>query len=436
MNIRKIALTLLSEYEAGGKYANLSLASHLCDGLSGEERAQLTVLFYTTVEQKLRYDYYIKAISGRGDDEIDMTTRNILRLGVCQLLDMHAIPDFAAVSETVKLGRSKGERAFINGVLRSLARQKDSLPQPREEKNYKRYLSVKYSFPLWIVKHLDALYGRDECERILSAFNSQKYTDITVNTTKISREDYIKALVGAGYSAWENRDTPLGIRIESSVNPERLPGFSHGEIFVQDMASLICATALGAMPGDRIIDVCAAPGGKSLATAVLTGDECEIFSFDIHGSKLSLIEGSARRLGLKSIITAERDAQAPDERLLGTADRVIADVPCSGLGVLSKKPDLRYKNPESIEALPELQLRILTASSRYLKAGGELIYSTCTLNPRENSEVVGRFLAENADFEPVRFKVGSFHEGYELTLLPHVHHTDGFYMAKIRRKPT
>ena len=147
MNIRKIALTLLDEYEASGKYVNLSLTSHLCDGLSSEERGSLTALLYTTVENKLRYDYYIKALAARGDEKLDITTLNILRLGACQIIDMKKIPDYAAVSETVKLGRGPGERAFINGVLRAIARRKDNLPMPSEEKNYKRHLSVKYSFP-------------------------------------------------------------------------------------------------------------------------------------------------------------------------------------------------------------------------------------------------------------------------------------------------
>lgn len=434
MNIRKIALSLLSEYEAGGKYVNLSLTSHLCDGLSSEERAQLTALLYTTVEQKLRYDYFIKAISARGDREIDPVTLNILRLGVCQLLDMRSIPDYAAVSETVKLAKGQGERAFVNGVLRAIARRRDALPMPDEAKNYKRYLSVKYSFPLWLVKHFDSLYGKEGCESLLSAFNTLRYTDLTVNTLKISRSDYIKKLGECGVTAEANQYTDRGIRIKSSVNPEMLPGFSEGEIFVQDTASLIAATVLVPRRGERIIDVCSAPGGKSLAAAVISSDGGEIYSFDIHESKLSLIRSSAERLGLKSLKISTRDARFPDESLFGTADKLIVDAPCSGLGVLSKKPDLRYKSEDALAELPALQLEILSASAKYLKAGGALVYSTCTLNLEENSGVVERFLAENSDFEPVNFKLGALPEASELTLLPHVHGTDGFFIAKIRRK--
>ena len=433
MNIRKIALSLLNEYEAGGKFVNLSLTSHSCDGLTREERGQLTVLLYTAVEQKLRYDYFIKAVSGRGDSDIDSVTLNILRLGVCQLLDMRSIPDFAAVSETVKLGRTKGERAFINGVLRTVARGRDALPRPSEEKNYKRYLSVKYSFPLWIVKHLDSLYGKEGCESLLCAFNGARYTDITVNTLKISREEYLDKLSSRGIVAVPSPLTECGVRIASSVNPESLPGYSDGEFFVQDTASLLAVSALMPREGERIIDTCAAPGGKTLSAAILSRDGGEIYSFDIHKSKLSLIESSAKRLGLFSVKVGERDARVPSEALFGTADKLIVDAPCSGLGVLAKKPDLRYKSEESMRELPTLQLEILRESAKYLKAGGEMIYSTCTLNPEENSGVVTRFLAENPDFEPLSFKALG-EEMSELTLLPHIHGTDGFYIAKMRRK--
>ena len=434
MNIRRLALSLLNEYEAGEKYVNLLLTSHACDGLSLEERGQLTALIYTAVEQKLRYDYYIKAISGRGDGDIDPVTLNILRLGVCQLLDMRSIPNFAAVSETVSLGRNPGERSFVNGVLRAIARQRDALPLPDENKNYKRYLSVKYSFPLWLVKHLDKLYGREACEELLLAFNTRRYTDLTVNTLKISRDEYLEKLKNSGISAEKCADTSHGVRVDGSVNPDTLPGFSDGELFVQDTASLMALETLAPKRGERIIDVCAAPGGKSLAAAILSRDLGEVYSFDLHMSKLSLIESSAVRLGLSSLNVSERDALTPDESLFGTADKLIVDAPCSGLGVLSKKPDLRYKSADSIKELPALQLSILTASAKYLKAGGELVYSTCTLNPEENSAVAKHFLSENPDFERVTFKVGTRPEASELTLLPHIDGTDGFYIAKMRRK--
>ncbi|MBQ8302549.1 MAG: 16S rRNA (cytosine(967)-C(5))-methyltransferase RsmB [Clostridia bacterium] len=435
MNIRQIALRILDEYEMGGKFINLALSSHLTDKLSGEEKAALTALLYTSVERKLTYDYYICALSKRSESDIDLHTKNILRLGLCQLLDMRSIPDFAAVNETVKLTSNPGERSFVNGVLRAAARQKDNLPMPDEKKNYKRYLSVKYAFPLSVVKHFDSLYGRDETEKILEIFNTEKYTDITVNTTGISVNEYKRSLEETGITVCENSAVPISLRIKGSVNPERLFGFSDGYFFVQDRASAICASVLDASEGEVVIDTCAAPGGKSFFAAIAASDKCEIHSFDLHSSKLSLITSGALRLGLNSIVAEQRDALTPCESLLGKADKVICDAPCSGLGVLGKKPDLRYKDFALTEELPALQLSILEAAAGYLKQGGVLVYSTCTLNPKENEEVVLSFLDKTMDFALEPFSVGDISsENGMLTLLPSVHNTDGFFMAKIVRK--
>ena len=433
-DIRKLALAILGEQEAAGKYINLAISSHRTDGLSAEERASLTALLYTTVERRITYDYVISAVTKRDIAKLDPYTRNILRLGICQLAAMRSIPDFAAVNETVKLARSSGERSFVNGVLRAVARMNGELPLPPEEKNYRRYLSVKYSFPLWIVKRLDALLGREDTERTLSIFNGEGYTDLTVNTTQTTPARLAGALRDFGVTVVENPDTPLSIRIPHSVNPEKLPGFSEGHFFVQDRASLLSAMALSAKQGETVIDACACPGGKSFASAILMGDSGRIRSFDLHPSKLSLIVSGAERLGLNSIEADERDATDPDPTLYGKADKVICDVPCSGLGVLGKKADLRYKDAESIEGLPELQYEILSASAKYLKVGGELCYSTCTFLPEECGGVVSRFLRENSDFEPMDFTVGGLSsEGGSLTLLPHIHNTDGFFISKLKR---
>ena len=435
MNIRKAALDLLIEYEAAEKYINLSLASHALDGLSRDERAALTALLYTAVEHKITYDYYISSLSSRSPDSVDPYTRNVLRLGLCQICDMSSVPDFAAVNETVKLARNPGERAFVNGVLRAAARRKDALPLPSEEKNYRRYLSVKYSYPLWMVKLFDARFGREGTEQMLDYFNREKYTDLTVNTLKISVDEYIARLADRGITAEADPSGLPSLRIARSVNPELLPGFREGEVFVQDRACVVAAAALAPAPGDVLVDVCAAPGGKSFVSALQMQDGGKIYAFDLHESKLSLISGGAARLGLVSITVGERDAETPAPELIGTVDKVICDVPCSGLGVLGKKPDLRYKSEESVEQLPELQYSILEQSARYLKAGGHLLYSTCTLNPAENEEIVQRFLNNHTEYEQIPFEAGGYSAPTGmLTLLPHVHRTDGFFMAKIRKK--
>ncbi len=429
MNIRRSALDMLLEYETAGKYINLSLSSHRADSLTKSERSSLTALLYTTVEHKLTYDYYIGALSGRNVSDIDIYTKNVLRLGLCQILDMQSVPDFAATNETVKLARNKGEASFVNGVLRAAVRKKDDMPMPDKEKNRKRYLSVKYSFPLWIVKLFTDRFGYDGCEEILAFYNSEKYTDITVNTLRTER-DLLKEKLGASVHI----DNGLTLRINGSVNPEMLEGFSEGEFFVEDTASCTAVTALMPKENETLIDVCACPGGKSFASAILMKNTGKIYSFDLHESKLSLITSGAQRLGISTISTAARDATEPDETLFGIADKVICDVPCSGLGVLGKKPDLRYKDEMTLSSLPALQLEILRQSSKYLKNGGELLYSTCTLNKTENEDVTEAFLAENPDFKRVDFTVENLRsEGGMLTLLPNIHKTDGFFMAKFKR---
>ena len=435
MTVRELTLSLLTDYELNGKYVNLSLSSHLRDMLSGEDRRFLTVLLYTVVERKITYDYYVGAISGRSLEKIDPTTLNILRIGLCQIVHIDSVPDHAAVNETVALARNPGEKSFVNGVLRQAVRLKNEnkLPLPSREKKISRFLSVKYSFPLWVVKHFISLLGDEDTERLLDRFNTARYTDLTVNLTKTDKAALESLLREGGFETVKSIDTPLSVRIPASVDPRRLPGFSDGLFFVQDVACAVSAEALEVREGDRVVDVCACPGGKSFAAAILSHNG-EVTSFDIHDSKLSLIKEGAHRLGLTNISVSECDATKPREELFRSFDRVICDVPCSGLGVLAKKPDIRHKDNQSMQNLPDLQYDILSASSKYLKDNGILVYSTCTINPEENERVVERFLASHSDFAAVDFTVGQIEsKGGMLTLLPHVHHCDGFFIAKLRK---
>ena len=436
MTVRELALRLLDEYEASGKYVNLSLSSHLTDNLGGKDRAYLTALLYTSVEKKLKYDYYISALAKRSIEKIDLHTKNILRLGLCQLLDMSSIPDFAAVSETVKLARHTGERSFVNGILRAAARAKENggLPTPDRTRDEARYLSVEYSFPKSTVKHFMSLYGGDGTEALLRAFADRRTLDLTVNTLKISKDAYLSLLEEQGIAAAPSKLSSISVRIDTALPPRELPGYSEGYFFVQDEACAVSAEVLGTRYGETIADVCSAPGGKSFAAAILSSDKGRVMAYDVHKSKLSLIENGRDRLGLSSVTVAARDAREPDSSLFGSFDRVICDVPCSGLGVLGKKPDLRYKEDVTPD-LPELQYGILSASFNYLKAGGTLVYSTCTLDPHENEEVAERFLSEHTDAVPVDFTVGEYQSsGGMITLLPNVHGTDGFFIAKLMKK--
>lgn len=434
MNIRKLAHTLLLEYELMGKYVNLSLSSHKADGLSPAERGILTSLLYTTVERKLTLDYYISSLAKRPCEKIDISTLCLLRLGLCQIIYMKNVPDFAAVNETVKLARNRGEGSFINGVLRAAVRLGDAYPMPDEKKNYRRYLSVKYSYPLPLVKHFDTLVGRERCERILSFYNDRKSTDIFINSLRISTEKYKAELSERGIEFSGNGISENSIRINTSISPERFFGFEEGYFIVQDRSSTLSALVLGVKAGESMIDTCSAPGGKSIAAAIMSEDSAVIRALDIHENKLSLIESTLSRLGISSVRCGVNDAEHPMDEYIGKIDKVLCDVPCSGLGVLSKKPDLRYKDLAALDELPALQYSILSASAKYLKAGGTLVYSTCTLNPKENEEIVTRFVSENPDYSLVDFEVGEYKSCKGMfTMYPDLHNSDGFFISKIVR---
>ena len=433
-NIRALLLDLLLEYELEGKYINLSLTSHKADRLSAEERGLLTALLYTTVENKLRYDYYISSLAKRSIEKIDVVTKNIIRIGLCQLLDMENLPQYAAINETVKLARNIGEKSFVNGILRSAQRSAKELPLPDKEKNFARYLSVKYSFPLWIVKKYIALYGEREAEELLMYFSKVAPTDLFVNTCKTSVSNFINKLSESGIFAEKSPLSENSVRIEKSVDPRKISGYSDGEFFVQDRACSAAISLLGCKAGESVVDVCSAPGGKSFAAAIFMNGEGRVTSFDIHESKLSLISDGSKRLSLSNVTATVCDGTKPKEELFDSFDKVICDVPCSGLGVLSKKPDLRYKSPDGLDKLPELQYEILSASAEYLKCGGRLLYSTCTLLPEENGEVVKRFLDSHPNFHTVDFYIGEekSRDGC-FTFIPHVHKTDGFFVSLLEK---
>ncbi len=430
MTPRAFVVKLLIDWEENQKYANLSLQSPAFSALNDQDKAFVTALFYTSVERKITLDHMIGAFTGDAASRLSVHTRAVLRVGLAQLLFHDRIPPFAAVSATVDVCTNVGERRLVNAVLRRAQRERDALPYPSRDKNEARYLSVLYSFPLPLVRYFLSRYGA-QTEPLLAAFNRVAPLTLTVNTTRISPDAFVAALAADGVRA---EQTPLGVRVLDDLPPTRLAGYAQGHFFVQDEASRVAVAALGAQAGERVIDVCAAPGGKSFGIAIAAEDAAEVLSFDIHSSKCSLIADGARRLGLRCVRAAVHDATQTDPSLVQTADRVLCDVPCSGLGVLGKKPDLRYKDTASWEALPALAQQILTASARYVKAGGVLVYSTCTLREEENRAVVDAFLHEHADFTLQPFSIPPY-EGADgtLTLLPHRDGTDGFYIAKLRR---
>ena len=433
VNVRALALKLLMSYEREGRFVNLLLNTPEARALEGADRAFLCSLLYTTVENKLKYDYFISVFAKRPISEIDSDLRDILRLGMCQLFDMSAIPDFAVLNETVSLAKVRSHRSFANAILRRACESKDAPPYPDKDKSYQRYLSVRYSLPLPLVRHYAGILPKAELEPLFCAFSSVAPLSLTVNTKRADRDELLSEL--SYLDAKPSKYSKRGIIVYKSANPAEINAFKDGKVFVQDEASRIAVEALSLKRGECVIDVCSAPGGKSFFAAGEVLDTGRVYSFELHESKLSLINDGASRLGLDCVVAAQRDARCPDESLFGKADALIVDAPCSGLGVIGKKPDLRYKELSVLTELPELQYEILKSSAKYLKPGGRLVYSTCTLNPEENERIAERFIEENPEYCLEDFSVGELtSSGGVITLYPHIHSTDGFFVAKIRKK--
>lgn len=431
MDIRKTALSILRDAEQNDKYVSLSLGAAL-DNIAADERdkALLTTLVYGVTERKVTLDYYISALSDRPLEKIGARLLMTLRLGMYQLIYLDRIPSHAAVSETVRLGKSQGERAFLNGILRGYLKKKDSIPLPENE--FDR-LSVKYSFPRGMVETLYKNLG-DKTEEVLSSLSKQPPMTICVNTLIHNVDTAFEKLTLAGLHV-SRGIAPRALRIFGNVSYAKLcEVLGENGFFVQDEASQIAISVLAPKKGDIGADACACPGSKSFHASLFMENTGKISAFDLHESKLSLITDSAKRLGITCIVASARDSRVPDEALVGKCDFVICDVPCSGLGVMAKKPEIRYHDANSYAELAPLGYDILTASAKYLKKGGRMLYSTCTLTREENEDNFYRFLDSNPDFEYTDFSLGDIKsERGCATLLPNGER-DGFFIGILERK--
>ncbi len=423
---RALALELLLRCEAAGQYANITLDTALSRerGMSPADRSLLTALFYGVIERRITLDHAIDSLSSIVPSSIEPRVRMILRMGLCQLAFFDRIPDHAAINEAVELTprRSKG---FVNALLRGFCRNGKQIVYPDRAGDPVAYLSVRYSVPVELAEAFLSIYGLARAEALLAAFAKTPDITVRINTLRYTREEWI-----AKYGGAPTKLAPFGVHLE---NGEQLAALIEaGECFVQDEASQICVAALDAGDGMRVLDLCAAPGSKSFGAA-LSG-ALEVCSFDLHENKTSLIKKGAARLGLANIKVGAADARHADPAVLGLFDRVLADVPCSGYGVLAKKPDIRYKSFAAAAGLVPVQAAILERAADMVKPGGVLVYSTCTLLPAENEEQVRAFLARHAEFELCPFFVGELAcEGW-VTLAPDTHGTDGFFVAKLHKK--
>lgn len=423
-NNRKTAYLALMDVENRRSYSNIAL-NHQIKRNRPDSPAFVRELTYGVLKNKILLDYIIKEMVPSGLDKIKAQDLNILRMGIYQLGNMGSVPEYAAVNESVNLAKkfARGREGFINGVLRSYIRNKFTITLPDRLEDEIGYLSVKYSYEPWIIELWLKEFDRDFLEKLLIAGNETPETTIRLNWQKVIKKDLIGQLEEAGYEVKEGKLSQNALYVKGSRLLETQM-YKMGMFSVQDESSQLATAILNPKHGDFVMDVCAAPGGKTLAIAERMNNTGTVLASDIYTRKTAIIDKEAQRLGLKNIKTRTWDATKIDTSLIGKADKVIVDAPCTGLGVVRRKPEIKYKKWTSeMDSLPRKQLAILSASSRYVKMGGTLLYCTCTINPDENEKIVGEFLRKHVDFV----------KEDTIQLYPHIDGTDGFFICKMVR---
>lgn len=441
---RDAAVSVIYRVLREGAYSNIAIKQELDKGgLLKLDKALVTEIVNGTLRNLTRIDWVKSQFVKK--NKIEPWIEDIIRCGIYQLLFLDRVPDSAVCNESAELARKHGHEGtvkFVNGVLRNVSRNKEKLEYPDKEKESVKYLSVFYSHPEWMVKKWVKDYGRDFTEELLKSNNETPPFTIRCNKLKIRKQELMTMLSEENIDCTEGRYNPEAIYIRGTSAIEGKDSFKKGYYQVQDESSMLVAHIMDPKPGDRVLDICSAPGGKTTHIAELMGNQGEIVARDIHQHKLKLVEENCSRLGVGIVRTELYNAMLLDEGSLEKYDMVLLDAPCSGLGVMRRKPDLRWKKEQdNFWELAKLQRDMLELASRYVKPEGVLIYSTCTINKTENLEVVKDFLSGSQQFQlesiigqiPENLVCESAHKGY-LELFPNTHGTDGFFIAKMRKR--
>lgn len=439
VSARSTALRLIVKQTENKAYSNIALDGELSRSqLSLQDKKLATALFYGVIERMLTLDRIISEYSKRPADKLSARVRAILQMGLYQLLYMDKIPENAAVDEAVKLAkkeRNPQAAGFVNAVLRSFIRNEKALPKGKSRTDD---LSIKYSCPEWLVKKWLSELDEKRALSLLESSLGQPPTTVRVNVLKITPDELVKMLEAQGIKAKRSDILPNCLSISNAASIESCQAFKDGLFHVQDIASQICCEALDLGNAQLLLDVCSAPGGKAFTSAQYMKNG-RVMAFDLHENRVRLIKSGAERLGIDNIEASTNNAKVYSEQI-PKADRVLCDVVCSGLGVIRRKPEIKYKNPDELLRLPEIQYEILNTSAKYLKKDGILVYSTCTVSDDENKRVVERFLKENSGFEAVNVLgmnfLGNRAEALKtpfVTLTPMDFDSDGFFIAKLKR---
>lgn len=441
MNARRVALDVLTDVREKGAYASLALDARLRTAhLRPEDTRLVTGIVYGTLENQLRIDYALDRLMDHPTRE--PRQRDILRMSAYQILFLDRVPDSAAVNEAVKLTRAAGmdeASGFINAVLRNLSRGKESIEWPRREDGLEAYLSVMGSMPPWLVERLLAAYGPEEAERLILYREQEHPVVVRPNLLRITDNQFEELIREKGWRA-EHGLAPHAWLVYGAAGLPLDPDYRAGRFSIQGQSSMLAAEAMQARPGMKLLDACAAPGGKAAYLCEqmqLTG---RVYAWELHEKRAMLLEGVRRRLGLDNLRISVRDALVDRPDLEGTLDGVLLDAPCAGLGVLAQKPDIKLRlKPEDIPAIVDTQKRLLDTVSRYVRPGGTLVYSTCSILPEENSEQVRAFLAAHPGFVleplPASFpeELRALQGAYGLQLLGCRDGVEGFFIARMRR---
>lgn len=443
-NSREIALKILREVDEKAAYVNISINRNIEDKLTEKDESFIREIVYGVIDNKLYIDWVIEKFSRIKFNKISSIIKNILRMAIYQIIFMDRVPDSAAVNEAVKLSKKyshKGTYGFVNAVLRNIADEKNSIMLPDKEKDVMMYMSIKYSHPKWMIENWIKEFGVDFTESLCRENNGKPKLNIRVNTLKINRDDLMNVLSQKGFKCSKTKYSNDGIIIDNPTKITDTDEFKNGYFIIQDESSMLVAQVMNPKPGSLVLDMCSSPGGKATHIAQFMNNKGRIIARDIYFHKLKLIEENVKRLGIDIIETQLFDGLKLDNSLIEKVDYCLIDAPCSGLGLIRRKPDIKWRKTKTdLENIKELQYEILTTGSKYIKQNGVLVYSTCTIEKDENIRLIKRFLNENQNFKLISFDdllpddelLLSKKDGY-LELYPNVHKTDGFFIAKLVR---